>query len=110
MKNLQNFSYVVLFTLITINFAQAADLPRFKKGESYTNVRAKMIKAGWSPYHSKDADICSEGDKRCEGRAEMESCAGTGMANCRFLWKKNGKTTAICTVGEEDNVYNGICN
>lgn len=110
MKNLRNLSYAVLFALVTVNFAKAADLPRFKKGESYTSVRTKMIKSGWTPFHSKDADVCSEGDKRCEDRPEMESCADTGMANCKFLWKKNGKTTAICTVGEEDNVYSAICN
>ena len=110
MKHLLKCSSVALLVLITGIFAQAADLPQFKKGESYTSVRAKMIKSDWTPFHSSDADACSEGDKRCEGRPEMEACAGTGMANCRFLWKKNGKTTAICTVGEEDNVFSGICN
>jgi hypothetical protein len=49
-----------------------------------------------------------EGDSRCQGRPEMEACAGTGMANCKFLWKKEGKITAICTVGE-DAVYDNVC-
>jgi hypothetical protein len=39
----------------------------------------------------------------------MEACAGSGMANCRFLWEKGKKKVAICTVGE-DVVYDGICN
>lgn len=68
-----------------------------------------MLKLGWKPYHAKDADTCLEGDARCEGRPEMEACAGTGLGNCRFLWKKRGKTIAICTVGDEGS-YDGICN
>jgi hypothetical protein len=90
--------------------AKANNLPQFKKKESYSSVRAKMLKAGWEPFHAPDADECAEGDKRCEGRPEMESCVGTGLANCKFLWRKNGKITAICTVGEDTAVYDGICS
>lgn len=86
-------------------FAQTG-LPKFKQGESYTSVRKKMLKAGWKPYTSPEADKCLEGDKRCEGRPEMESCAGTGEANCAFLWKRKGKTISIFTKGEDAN-YSG---
>jgi antitoxin component YwqK of YwqJK toxin-antitoxin module len=89
--------------------AKESDLPLFKENESYSSIRTKMIDSGWTPFHSENADTCSEGDSRCEGRPEMEICAGTGMANCKFLWKKNEKTTAICTVGEEA-LFEGICN
>lgn len=75
--------------------------PSFDKGESYTSIRTKMLSAGWTPFHSPDADSCSDGDVRCKDRPEMEACAGTGMANCRFLWKKDGRTLAIGTVGED---------
>ncbi|MFO1372012.1 MAG: hypothetical protein U1F42_06330 [Candidatus Competibacteraceae bacterium] len=113
MKNLRKFCCGTLVVFLTsfaqTSFAQAPDLPHFKKNESYASVRAKMIKAGWKPFHSKNADTCSKGDSRCEGRPEMAACAGTGMANCKFLWKKNGKITAICTVGEENATYDGIC-
>ena len=87
-------------------FAQTTGLPRIKKGESYTSVRKKMIKAGWKPFRSPDADKCSDGDARCQGRPEMEACAGTGEANCAFLWKRKGKTVSIFTVGENAN-YSG---
>ena len=50
---------------------------------------------------------CSAGDARCQGRPEMQACAGTGMANCRFLWQKDGRTIAVMTVGE-DAAYAGI--
>lgn len=102
-----------LAILLSLGFSLASyaqTVPHFNKGESYTNVRAKMLKAGWKPYHSPDADECMKGDSRCQGRPEMESCAGTGMANCRFLWKKQEKTVGICTVGEENNSFSGMCN
>lgn len=88
---------------------QTPDLPLFKENESYATIRTKMIDSGWTPFHSENADACLEGDLRCEGRPEMESCAGTGMANCKFLWKKNEKITAICTAGE-DAAFDRICN
>ena len=86
--------------------AQTKDLPFLKKNESYAKVRNKLLKAGWEPFHADDADECQPGDLRCENRPEMQSCAGTGMANCKFLWKRKGKTLAIFTVGE-DAVYSG---
>ena len=65
-----------------------------------------MIEAGWKPFHAENAQECL--DSRCEGRPEMEICAPTGMANCNFLWKKDGKIIVIGTVGEENPVFNGI--
>ncbi len=95
---------LLVCSLFISNLAQSSGLPKLRKNESYKSVRAKMIKAGWKPYQSPDADKCSKGDKRCEGRPEMESCAGTGLANCKFLWKRQSKTVAIFTIGE-DAVY-----
>ena len=97
---------------LTISFltltaaAQTGNLPRLKKGENYKTVRVKMLKAGWKPFRAPDADECFDGDERCQGRPEMQSCAGTGMANCRFLWKRKGKTAVIFTIGE-DASYDG---
>lgn len=83
-----------------------SEMPEFKKGESYASVREKLLMAGWTPHRSKDADKCGEGDERCQGRPEMQSCAGTGMANCKFLWKRGEKMLAIFTIGE-DAAYDG---
>lgn len=97
---------IVVFSAFAV-FAQTTGLPKFKKREFYTSVRTKMIKAGWKPFRSPDAEECLAGDKRCENRPEMESCASTGNAPCIFLWKRKGKTVVIMTVGEEDAVYSG---
>lgn len=74
-------------------------LPAFKVGEDYkSNVRVKMLKASWETYHSPDADQCGSGDSTCDEFPEMEACAGTGLGNCKFLWKRAGKLVAIFTV------------
>lgn len=88
----------------------APGVPQFQKDEPYADIRTKLIAAGWQPFHANDADACEEGDPRCEGRPEMDSCAGTGLANCKFLWKKQSQTLAICTVGEENAVFDNVCS
>lgn len=96
--------------LLLVPLASVAnDVPSFKKGEDYGAVRTKMIKAGWVPFHASDADKCDSDDPRCTGRPEMVSCAGTGMANCKFLWKKDSRTVALCTVGEGKAVFDVVC-
>lgn len=66
----------------------------------YGIIRAKLLATGWVPFHSPTADKCSDGDARCNGRPEMEVCAGTGLGECRFLWRKGDKTLAVCTAGD----------
>jgi uncharacterized protein YecT (DUF1311 family) len=83
-------------------------LPRVKEGDDYANVRKALLADGWQPYHSPSADTCRDGDTRCQGRPEMEACAGTGMANCNFLWKKDGKTIAVHTIGEGEPGVTGV--
>ena len=92
-------SLLLALVVASAVFGQGSGLPRFRKHESYSTVRIKMLKAGWKPYHASDADECN-GDERCEGRPEMKICSGTGMAFCVFLWKRNGKTAYIQTAGE----------
>ncbi|MGZ9712998.1 SHOCT domain-containing protein [Glaciimonas sp. GNP009] len=83
--------------------------PLFTKNEGYASVRMKMIEAGWEPFHSENADTCLEHNERCHDRPEMEACTGTGEANCKFLWKKLNKITAVCTIGE-DATFDNICS
>lgn len=102
---------VIVALLVSISATATAQtgLPKLKKGESYKSVRAKMIRAGWSPFRIPEADKCPDGDARCKGRPEMYSCAGTGMANCAFSWKKGNKFVTILTIGEIA-VYSGYRN
>jgi len=109
MKRLRLLMSVLLVSLLVVSLAaQTSSLPKFKKGENYASVRTKMLKAGWKPYHSKDADPCDRSDTRCYGRPEMVTCSGTGRAFCKFLWKKNGKIVGINTQGEDPNEFDSI--
>ena len=89
---------------------KTAFLPKFKKGEDYGAIRQTLMTGGWMPFHAKDADKCMDGDDRCKGRPEMEVCAGTGLAACKFLWTRGSEKLAICTVGEEQAKFNAVCD
>jgi hypothetical protein len=103
--NIFSAAFLIL-ALFIATFAQTNGLPKFKNGETYKSVRIKMLKVGWKPSPTSEADKCSDGDDRCQGRPEMESCAGTGMANCAFRWKKEGKIVTILTASE-NTIYSG---
>lgn len=95
--------------VIQISSVQALEAPNFKVAEDYRSIRQKMLKAGWQPYHRKNADICDDGDERCVGYPEMQACAGTGLGNCKFLWKKGTNIVAICTVDSPPK-FDALCD
>jgi hypothetical protein len=79
----------------------AERLPSFPKNTDYREARRSLIGLGYTPVTLPDADECSKGDRRCEGYPEMASCAGTGRAQCLFIWKsKTNALIEIVTVGE----------
>lgn len=84
-------------------------VPPFARNESYAQVRVVLMRDGWQPVISKDADQCMEGDTRCEGRPEMQTCSGSGLAMCRFRWRRDGQQLTICTAGEEQAMFHSIC-
>lgn len=84
-------------------------IPPFARNESYTHVRVVLLRDGWQPVISKEADQCMEGDTRCEGRPEMQTCSGSGLAMCRFSWQRDGQQLTICTSGEEQAMFHSIC-
>jgi hypothetical protein len=88
---------------------QRRPVPPFARDESYAQVREVLLRDGWQPVISKDADKCMEGDTRCEGRPEMETCSGTGLAMCRFAWHRDGQRLTICTAGEESASFHSVC-
>ncbi len=84
-------------------------VPPFARNESYEHVRVVLMRDGWQPRISKDADQCMEGDTRCEGRPEMQTCSGSGLAMCRFRWQRDEQQLTICTAGEEQAMFHSIC-
>ena len=77
-------------------------------GEPYKSVREKLITAGWKPYISPDAEPCAGSTEACEGRyPETESCAGTGLGQCRFAWERAGRLVSISTISD-DHAFEGM--
>jgi|ERR1051326_8673031 hypothetical protein len=78
---------------------------------TYSKARKRLIGAGWQPFQTKhfneandDPDIQSGNGplfwKR--GYVELESCSGTGVAACSFLFKDAyGNHLRVTTAGEE---------
>jgi hypothetical protein len=81
--------------------------PRFSKQVPYAAARQRLVDSGWQPTASSNADKCEDGDGRCQGRCEMESCAGTAEANCVFLWQKGDVTIAVSTI-EDPPIVAGV--
>lgn len=78
---------------------------------TYHKARKALLIAGWQPLQTKsfneasdDPDISSGNGKLFweKGYVEIESCAGTGLAPCTFLFKDvYNNQLRLTTVGEE---------
>jgi len=80
--------------------AALAETPTFPKNLPYATARESLVKQGWRPIHTPDPGfVCEKGDRRCKGRPETVDCAGTGLANCFFRWKKKKTVIEITTAG-----------
>ena len=87
-----------------------AKLPRITES-TYAKARKKLIAAGWQPFQTKFANEADEdpdikyGNGALfwkKGYVEIESCSGTGVAACAFLFKDAyGNRLRVTTAGEE---------
>lgn len=87
-----------------------AKLPAIKK-LTYDQARKKLIAAGWRPLQTKPSDNASSDPDIADGNGsifwkrgyvEVESCSGTGVAACAFLFKDAyGNRLRVTTAGEE---------
>lgn len=87
--------------LFAASAARAAEaLPKLV-GQDYAKARAALLRQDWRPVALPDADQCMAGDKRCAGRPEMYVCAGTGLGQCVFVWRRKAVVIDVMTEGEE---------
>lgn len=70
-------------------------------GQDYGKARAALLRQDWQPVALPDADQCMSGDKRCTGRPEMYVCAGTGLGQCVFVWRRKAVVIDVMTEGEK---------
>lgn len=89
--------------------SQSQVIPQIALGTPYANVRTALLKAGWKPVRQKLESYDFMGiELRDNGWIEVESCAGTGMAPCLFVWRnQKGKRLEVVTVGENPK-FNGF--
>ena len=92
---------IITAAFITWSAAIAAEaLPKLV-GQDYGRARAALLRQNWQPVALPDADQCMAGDKRCAGRPEMYVCAGTGLGQCVFVWRRKAVVIDVMTEGEE---------
>lgn len=87
---------------------QALGVPAIQAQTPYSKVRQIMLRHGWAPFHGNNASTCSPGDpgeRKCQGRPEMQACSDVGVGQCTWLWKKNGKIIVINT--QDDDLFQG---
>lgn len=83
------------------SLAQTADLPTLKQGSLYASARMSLMKQGYSPVRS-DGSGCRFGrEDVCKAYPEAEACAGTGLGNCLFVWRRGKQRIEVMTIGEE---------
>lgn len=91
-------AFVILSTASAAGAAEA--LPKLA-GQDYGKARAALLRQDWRPVALPDADQCMAGDRRCTGRPEMYVCAGTGLGQCVFVWRRKAVVIDVMTEGEE---------
>ncbi|MGE0045331.1 MAG: hypothetical protein AB7J28_12300 [Hyphomonadaceae bacterium] len=74
-------------------------------GQSYDAARTALIDAGWAPAPAASQAEAATGNGPiflARGYTEVESCSGTGVAACRFVFAApNGARLIVMTRGEE---------
>lgn len=98
---ISSFVVAAVAGLLSLAPAAAAEaLPKLA-GQDYGKARAALLRQNWQPVVLPDADQCMAGDRRCAGRPEMYVCAGTGMGQCVFVWRRKATVIDVMTEGEE---------
>lgn len=102
---------IIIFVAALMSCAAVAveKLPTFPKNTDYREARRSLIALGYKPVTLPDSDRCAPGDGRCQGYPEMNSCAGTGLGQCLFVWRSpTNALIEIVTVGENNPGVSGI--
>jgi hypothetical protein len=101
------------------SFAISGTPPRFPKGTPYSEARQSLKALGYRPNALPDSDAVSRGqcgykpdslvepksnenavdaDMRCF--PEMMACAGTGLGNCIYSWRRGQTLIDVFTTNE----------
>lgn len=89
--------------LLSLSFAAHAELPNFKAGQPYQEVKAELIKQGWQPV--KNAKIGNSSLYAQEvyqhGLEEVVDCVSMELDGCWFKFKKGKQMLEVKTITRE---------
>jgi hypothetical protein len=118
---------IVVVILVCSSEAEGASLPRFPKGTPYAEARQSLKALGYRPNALPDADDVSRAqcgykpnslaepkssagdgdDTRCF--PEMIACAGTGLGQCIYSWRRGETLIDVFTSNEIPGVSGVRC-
>ncbi len=80
-------------------------IPGVSKGMPYAEARAKLLSMGYVPYQPKGPHLmtgppCEDREEICRAYPETAACAGTGRAQCAFLFIREMEFVEVETVNE----------
>lgn len=98
------FEWLALLLAPALGFASAEPLPALK-GAAYDVAKQQLIQAGWAPATGlklDDNDYVAQAYVEEYGFTEVESCSGSGLLHCTFLFvqPKTGARLRLLTLGE----------
>jgi hypothetical protein len=77
-------------------------LPILHQDISYAETRQALINAGWKPVPQSNSSPSNR-----FGYEELESCSGTGLGFCRFVFSAtDGQKLYVTTAGRNSTLYN----
>lgn len=90
----------------------------FLSDELYDNIRIGILKAGYNPYQGNEYHECLihedmsdwQVDYCKNERPEMEMCASSGTAPCRWTWSKDSTLLRVYTNYEDLEVASVECS
>lgn len=74
-------------------------------GKTYPEVRAELLKEGWTPSPLAEGRNCDVYAKMCDGRPEQDYCDLVGpIPRCEWLWIKGASQVRVKTLLDGDYV------
>ncbi len=97
----------LMTAMVLATAAAAQTLPKLAPDTPYGKARDALRKLGYAPVALADAQACDKADPRCF--PEAYACAGTGLAQCVYTWRKGRAVIEVVTEGEEPVVADVRC-
>jgi hypothetical protein len=91
---------VFLVVLLSLSFATHAELPNFKAGQPYQEVKAELIKQGWKPVKNTKISNSSLYAQEVyqQGMEEVVDCVSMELDACWFRYKKSKERLEVKTI------------